>query len=173
MNPTPLRSWPPLITGARLPRWIRIRDVVLTLLAWFLLGRLLRDPIYVAYDYLRHPIFQLTTAQPLDIRALWERLRYFALISVVLVTWLCLWALINRRRLIRCPTHAPQPPELSLAEQAARAGIDEKKVNEAREFKVTNVHFREDGAIAGFEELPAGKADSVLAGSAPPSTARS
>ncbi len=173
MNPTPLRPWPPLITGARLPRWIKIRDVVLTLLAWFLLGRLLRDPIYVAYDYLRHPIFQLTTAQPLDIGVLWDRLRYFVLFSVGLVTWLCLWALINRRRLTRCPTGSPQPPVLTVAEQAARAGIDEKKLNEAREFKVTNVRFREDGAIAGFEELPPGKSDSVLVGSVPPSADRS
>jgi poly-beta-1,6-N-acetyl-D-glucosamine biosynthesis protein PgaD len=173
MNPTPLRPWPPLITGDRLSRWIRIRDVVLTLLAWFLLGRLLRDPIYVAYDYLRHPIFQLTTAQPLDIGVLWERLRYFVLISVVLVTWLCLWALINRRQLIRCPTHSPEPPALTVAEQAARAGIDEKKVDEAQEFKVTKVRFRDDGAIAGFEELIPGKSDSVLVGSVLPSTARS
>jgi poly-beta-1,6-N-acetyl-D-glucosamine biosynthesis protein PgaD len=172
MNPTPLRPWPPLITGSRLPRWIRIRDVVLTLLAWFLLGRLLRDPIYVAYDYLRHPIFQLTTAQPLDVGVLWERLRYFALISVVLVTWLCLWALINRRRMILCPTGSPQPPALTVAEQAARAGIDEKKVNEAREFKVANVLFREDGAIAGFEEPIPGKSDGVLVESVPPSTSR-
>ena len=37
-----LERWPPLITGSRRPRWIVIRDIVLTLLAWLLLAMLLR-----------------------------------------------------------------------------------------------------------------------------------
>jgi hypothetical protein len=107
--------------------------------------------MYLTYDYLRHPVFELTTAQPPDFVMIWGRLQYFVLISVALVALLSLWALIDRRRLLAV-TRTPQPAPLAIAEQAARAGINEKIVSEARKFKVTNVRFNEDGSISGFEE---------------------
>jgi hypothetical protein len=125
---------------------------VVTLIAWGLLGFLLRDPLYVAYDYLRHPIFQLTTAEPLDVGILWWRLRYFWMISAGLIAWLSLWAAIDRRRL-RASLSYPQPPPLTIGEQAARDGLDEESVREAQTFKVTNVRFNEDESIAGFEPV--------------------
>ena len=148
----PISSWPPLITASRLPLRFRVRDWLLTLAAWGLLTWLLRHPIYVAYDYFRHPIFQLTTAKPLDPRLLWWRLRYFWMISAALIAWLCLWGWIDRRRL-RAALHSPQPPALTLKEQAAGVGLDEKTINDARKFKVTNLRFNDDGSIAGFEEV--------------------
>jgi poly-beta-1,6-N-acetyl-D-glucosamine biosynthesis protein PgaD len=126
-----------------------MRDILLTLVAWAALGWLLRDPIYVAYDYfLIHPIFELTHAKPLDIGAVWSRLWYFVVIAAGLITWWWLWGAIRIRRRM-----APQPPALALEEQAAWAGLDAKIVSEARKFKVTNVRFNEDGSISGFEEV--------------------
>ena len=81
-TPMPLKPWPPLITATRLSVWVTIRDVLGTFSAWLLLAWLLKDPIYVAYDFLRHPIFELTRAQPLDVGVLWWRLRYFWIASV-------------------------------------------------------------------------------------------
>jgi len=124
------------------------------LLAWFLLAWLLRDPIYLAYDYLRHPVFELTTAQPPDFGMIWERLRYFVMIAAGLIAWLYVCGVIDRRRL-KPATRSPQPAALTVGEQAARVGIGigEKTVNEARKFKVTSIRINEDGSIAGFEEV--------------------
>jgi hypothetical protein len=130
-SPLPLQPWPPLITGARLPLWIRIRDIVLTLLAWILLAWLIRDSIYVVYDYMRPPIFELSTATLPDLGIIWERLRYFVFISIALILALALTAVIDRHRLLAA-TRTPQPALLTTAEQAARVGIEEKIVQEAR-----------------------------------------
>jgi hypothetical protein len=131
--------------------WITIRDVLLTLLAWCALGWLLRGPIYVTYDYLRYPIFKLTTAQPLDVGLLWWRLRYFWIIAAGLIALLWVSGVMDRRRL-RAAMPSPQPPPLTILEQAARFSVAESAVQAAREFRITNVQFQENGAIASFRE---------------------
>ena len=151
-QPALATQWPPLVTGTRLPRWVTVRDTVLTALAWVLLGALLRDTIHLMYDCLLHPVFESMIPEYPDWGELWLRLGSFVMISAVLVIWLCLWALIGWRRLSAVETTI-QPPALTIAEQAARAGLDDKSVSNARGFKVTNVQFRADGTIAGFEEV--------------------
>jgi poly-beta-1,6-N-acetyl-D-glucosamine biosynthesis protein PgaD len=149
--PLSSQRWPPIITGVRLPVLVTVRDVLLTLMAWCALGWLLRGPIYVAYDYLRHPIFELTTAQPLDVGLLLWRLRYFWMTSAFFIVWLSLWAVIGRRRL-RAAMQSPQPPPLTMSEQAARFSVAESAVKAAREFRITDIQFQENDAIAGFQE---------------------
>jgi poly-beta-1,6-N-acetyl-D-glucosamine biosynthesis protein PgaD len=149
--PLSTQRWPPIITSVRLPVLVTVRDVLLTLMAWCALGWLLRGPIYVAYDYLRHPIFELTTAQPLDVSLLLWRLRYFWMITALLIVWLSLWAVISRRRL-RAAMQSPQPPPLTMSEQAARFSVAEIAVKAAREFRITDIQFQENDAIARFEE---------------------
>lgn len=155
MSPRPIpsrvTSWPPLITGARRPYWVGIRDSFLTLLAWLVLAWLLRDLIYVVYDFFRPPRFELTIAAP-DLGALWERLRYFVMVSTVLIVWLALHAAIDRRRL-QSAERVPQPGPLTIGEEARLAGVDEKTVADARRLKVTSVLFRPDGTIDRFEEV--------------------
>jgi poly-beta-1,6-N-acetyl-D-glucosamine biosynthesis protein PgaD len=156
MSPT-TDAWPPLLTGARRPRWVAIRDVFLTLVAWFLLAWLLRDLLYLAYDFFRHPVFELSTAARPDLGVLWTRLRAFVMMSAALILWLALWAVIGRRRLM-ATGRSRQPASLTIGEEAGRAGIDEKALSEARRFKVTKVLFRADGTIGAFEEASRGGA---------------
>jgi hypothetical protein len=150
--PLSSQRWPPIITGVRLPVLVIVRDVLLTLMAWGAMGWLLRGPIYVGYDYLRHPIFELTTAQPLDVGLLLRRLRYFWMTSACLIVWLSIWAAIARRRL-RAAMQSPQPLSLTIPEQAAQFGVAESAVKAARKFRITNVQFQENDAIAGFQEV--------------------
>src|SRR4051812_9933463 len=134
--PPPLTPWPPLITGAHRPDWVRFRDTFLTLLAWFILAWLLRDLIHLVYDFLRPPRFELTIAAP-DFGALWERLQYFVMMSTVLVVWLALRAASDRRRRLSAG-RVPQPRSLTIGEEARWAGVDEKAVGDGRSRKVTN-----------------------------------
>ena len=78
---------PPIIR-TRVPAWMRARDVLLTIGAWLLIGYFLREGLYLAYDYFRAPIFELTTATAPDWGEIWGRLRGFVLLAAVLVAWL-------------------------------------------------------------------------------------
>ncbi len=97
---------PPIIR-TRVPAWMQVRDVLLTLGAWLLIGYFLREGLYLAYDYFRAPIFELTTATAPDWGEMWGRLRGFVLLAAALVAWITFWALDSRARLQA--THSPQP----------------------------------------------------------------
>ncbi len=147
--PPPVTPWPPLRVGRTRP-WIKFRDLALTLAAWAVLAWLLRDPLYLIYDFLRHPIFEITSALPPDLVRIWSVMRILVAISAVLALGLLLWAVKERHRLrSRKPLTAPRA--LSIAEQAAWFRADVNMVTEARNFKVTAIHFHEDGSIAARE----------------------
>jgi poly-beta-1,6-N-acetyl-D-glucosamine biosynthesis protein PgaD len=128
---------------------MRIRDVALTLLAWLLLGWLLRDALYLAYDYLSSPLFKLSVHHP-DLGPRLERLRIFAAMAAGLVACLVILTLARYRRARRA-LPAKQPPRLTIPEQAARLGVEESLVIEARGFKIAVVQVRDDGSISAIE----------------------
>lgn len=57
-------DWPPLICGAKVPVWVRLRDLLLRVLAWALMGDLMRDTLRFTYDFLRPPAFEFTNLSP-------------------------------------------------------------------------------------------------------------
>jgi poly-beta-1,6-N-acetyl-D-glucosamine biosynthesis protein PgaD len=128
---------------------MRVRDVVLTVLAWMVLGWLLRDALYLAYDYLRPPSFELTVHHP-DLGPRLRQLRLFAAMAVGLVACLVLLTLGSYRRM----RHAPllrQPPMLTIAEQAAQIGVEESLAVEARRYKIAIIRLQDDGSISSIE----------------------
>ena len=127
---------PPIIL-TRVPAWMRARDVLLTLGAWLLIGYFLREGLYLAYDYFRAPIFELTTATAPDWGELWGRLRGFVLLAAMLVAWITFWALDSRARLQA--THSPQPQPLTDSSHAARLGLSDAQLAAWREAKVQTV----------------------------------
>ena len=127
---------PPIIR-TRLPAWMHVRDVLLTLGAWLLIGYFLREGLYLAYDYVRAPIFELTTAAAPDWSEVWGRLRGFVLIAATLVVWLTFWALDSRARLQA--THSPQPAPLLDSSHAAHFGLTEAELAAGRLAKVQTV----------------------------------
>ncbi len=127
---------PPIIR-TRVPAWMRVRDVLLTLGAWLLIGYFLREGLYLAYDYFRAPIFELTTATAPDWGEIWGRLRGFVLLAATLVAWITFWALDSRARLQA--THSPQPPPLPDCSHSARVGVSEAELAAQRLAKVQTV----------------------------------
>ena len=136
MNTSPPPVEPPIIR-TRVPMWMRVRDVLLTLGAWLLIGYFLREGLYLAYDYFRTPIFELTTATAPDWGEIWGRLRGFVLLAAILVTWITFWALDSRARLQA--THSPQPAPLDDLSHAARVGLSEAELAAHRLSKVQTV----------------------------------
>ena len=127
---------PPIIrTGVS--TWMQVRDVLLTLGAWLVIGYFLREGLYLAYDYFRAPIFELSTATAPDWGEIWGRLRGFVLLAVFLVAWITFWALDSRARLQA--TRSPQPPPLPGSSHAARVGLSEADLAAWRLAKVQTV----------------------------------
>jgi hypothetical protein len=103
------RSVPPLITSGATSWGVRLRDVVLTLVAWALVALLLRDFFRLSYDYLKYPHFELSEPAPTWDILLGIFLRHHFVLSG-LVLWVLSWAFIfsyRRRTLLR---HKAQPP---------------------------------------------------------------
>ena len=127
---------PPIIV-TRIPGWMRVRDVLMTIGAWLVIGYFLREGLYLVYDYFRAPIFELSTATAPDWGEIWGRLRGFVLLAAALVAWMAFWALDSRARLRA--THSPQPAPLADRNYAARVGLTEAELAAWRQAKVQAV----------------------------------
>ena len=79
-----------------MPRFIRVRDWVLTLLAWLALAFFLRLGLLLLWDYFSHPIFELTRMKAPDWGFVWERLSLFVYMILGVVIWIIAWG-VGRR----------------------------------------------------------------------------
>jgi poly-beta-1,6-N-acetyl-D-glucosamine biosynthesis protein PgaD len=146
-------DWPPLITSAQLPAWMRLRDLLLTLAAWGLLLYLMSDTLRLAHDYLRPPVFEFNSLEPPDWLELWGRLRPFFGFVAALVLWLLFWALVRGRHM-RTTTPVPQPAPLTLAAHAAGFDLDAATLESWPEARRLTVHFSADGRVSHGEPHP-------------------
>jgi len=153
MKPVPDLPWPPLIAGANVPAWVRLRDVVLTLLAWALLVYLMRETLHLMHDYLRAPIFEFTNATPPDWEELWGRLRPFSYFVAALTLWLLFWALVRGRRM-RATAPVAQPASLATKQHAAAFGLENAAVARWTEVRILVVHFDAQGHVSHAEAKP-------------------
>jgi hypothetical protein len=110
----------PLIRS-RVPAWMFVRDVILTLGAWLIIAYFFHEGLIRAYDYFSPPMFQLTRTSPPDWAYRWEKLRWFLAAASGLVVWITFWAFDSRKRL-RAST-SPQPAALDAADHASRVGL--------------------------------------------------
>ncbi len=146
-------KWPPLVGAAHLPLAIRIRDDILTLCAWGMLGFMLRDALYLTWDYLRYPIFQLTSATPPDWLELWHRLEGYALFIAVLMAWLLVWG-HYRRATLAATGYQPQPAALPPDEHARSLGLRPEDVVTWQAERSLVANFNPEGAIVSMDPWP-------------------
>ncbi|WP_158985378.1 poly-beta-1,6-N-acetyl-D-glucosamine biosynthesis protein PgaD [Lysobacter panacisoli] len=153
-------KWPPIIENARLPMWMRLRDFVLTLLAWLVLLYLLRDMMtaggYWVLDRfgIEHPV------PPWPAGKILRDLAPFMGVVLLLVGWLAAFALVRWRRLIDTREALSQPDPLEPAVQADALGLSRTDGSALQDSRVMVVHLREDGTVSGVEprgpDRPAG-----------------
>lgn len=143
--PRPL-SWPPLVGTRSLPRHILLRDALLTLAAWLLLGYLLRDAIELAWDFLRHPLFELSAVDPPDWDAILGHLNRYRIFIGVLVGWLLFWGFYSRSSLSASQPR-PAPPALDPAQHAGTLGLDVQALRNWQSSRGLVFHFDEAGNI--------------------------
>ena len=106
-------DWPPII-GTGITPFVRLRDTILTVIAWIFVGALLWELFEVLWDYFDEPIFAFSKTHSLSWLGLLNRIGNFALVSLLLVLWLTFWGFVRRKELRR--THDPRPvPALLLS----------------------------------------------------------
>ena len=133
-------DWPPLIGSAKITPFIRLRDAILTLIAWILVVALLFELFAWLWDYFSYPIFTLSRTHSLRLTGLLDRIGNFALISVLLVSWLTFWGFVRRTELRRNYDQRPVPP-LQLRDHAAVFQIQPEAIEKWRQIQVVVVEF--------------------------------
>ena len=132
-------DWPPII-GTGITPFIRLRDTILTIVAWIFVGTLLWELFEVLWDLFDDPILALTKKRSFNWRPLLERIGGFALVSLSLVLWLTFWGFVRRKELRR--THDPRPvPALLLNDHAAAFGVPPEAIERWRQSQVVVAQF--------------------------------
>ena len=139
MNLLPV-PWPPLITDAKVPRRIILRDYALTVGAWVALAWFAEHELLLVLSQI-HELLGGPQGRPLPDWALWwARLRPYAIAVAFLAVWLVGWGLMAMRRL-RGYAQLPQPTPLTAVEQAVRYGCTEADLLAWRALKIAVVHI--------------------------------
>jgi len=139
-------AWPPLILAHRVPRWVRARDLVLTIAAWALLAYWMRGALLLICDWLSYPFFELSTYAAPDWKRIWSRVAPYLVIAALLAAWLVYWA-ARRRAILMRQQSTPPPAPLDLEVHAARFGLRSADVLSLREPRIATVAFDADGVI--------------------------
>lgn len=129
------RSWPPLIVDVQRPRWVRLRDLLLTCIAWLALAILLNRELDLGLtvyldamgldnytDELRAAGLVSRDQAPVGWSYFGFALRPYVLVFLTLFAFLLTFTvhtIIRRQRSLR----APSPPPLSFTLEARQAGL--------------------------------------------------
>jgi hypothetical protein len=138
------RPWPPLIIADRVPRFIRWRDFLLTLLMWVLFAILLEKEFELFFGL--H--LERLGLGDFDTEANWPiffgRLTPFLATAGLLISLLVVASMLTLQRRQRALS-LPVPIPLGQAEQCRRAGIDEPTLTSVRDLPIVIVHIDADG----------------------------
>ncbi len=140
------RDWPPLVVAADVPRWVRWRDFLLTLVMWIVFAWMLEREFVVFSARL----LEWGGFGDFDTDARWpeffELLRPFIRIAVVLIAALLVASALSIRRRRRSLL-APLPKPLEIAAEARHAGMTETDLSAARDLRIAVVHIEPDGRL--------------------------
>jgi len=135
--------WPPLIVAADVPRLVRWRDFLLTLIMWglfaALLGAELGSILGISLEQFGFGPPGKDAERPRYV----EQLMPFFLATATLGVMLIAASVLTLRRRRRS-LHLPQPAPLEAADQARGAGLDEAALIAARERRIVIIHIDAD-----------------------------
>ena len=125
--------WPPVIPASRAPWPLRVRDALLTLVAWAVFAWLMRNALLVAVYAVAPDVAVAAMAWfndhlapwfgEIDIPApaqFWKDFSGYAVLVALFMGWICVWAGFNRRLLAR---RVPGAGELLGSQYAQPAAL--------------------------------------------------
>jgi hypothetical protein len=147
IKPAPPRKWPPRIPATQAPRWVRVRDLVLTLAVWLAYLWILREPIVAFIGWLS-PRLGVLLSEVVRVEFtvdLWP----FFWVAAALVAWLALFGVLRRQYLSRLAGAEHDVPVLPPEAHFEAAGVAVSQLPLWREARCLRVHY-EDGRITSM-----------------------
>jgi hypothetical protein len=141
-------AWPPIIHSSRVSAFVRIRDAIVTGIAWAALGVLLWELIYFMYDYLSYPFFALSREHSLDWKPFRDRIGSFVIFGFFLISALACAGFSRRDDLKPGRRKAGTVAPLTVEEQAADFAIAAETLLEWRQHQIVVVHFDADNKLS-------------------------
>ncbi|MDM0073713.1 poly-beta-1,6-N-acetyl-D-glucosamine biosynthesis protein PgaD [Variovorax sp. J2P1-59] len=156
-KPLPLRlvppsQWPPRILPAAAPWWMRLRDLVLTLLAWMAFLWLLRGPVVAAVVWLS-PSARVYLERWIDVDFAVD-LRPYLWVAGGFVVALAFAGVWQRHHLRRQPSADQDVAALQPDAQFAAAGLSASDLSLWREARRLHVLYDGEGRITGASAGP-------------------
>ena len=148
----PPTHWPPRIPRTQASWWKRLRDLVLTLLAWLAYLWILREPVIACIGWLS-PTLGARLEQVIEV-AFTLNLWPYPWIAAGLVTWIALWGVRHRRRLQQQASGDHDVPALLPEAQFATAGVPGSELSVWRGARCLHVQYDTEGRITGATPSP-------------------
>jgi len=145
--------WPPIIRDATLPRAILWRDRICTAAMWLLLLWSCRSVFHRLWDASR--ILLLEGRLEFVWAVGWMHLRHHFTLIGLLALWASIWTIVTLRRRDRS-LHLPQPPVLTLEEEARRIQGTPADLSAWRKLKISVAHLDSQGKVSVLPKKPEG-----------------
>jgi poly-beta-1,6-N-acetyl-D-glucosamine biosynthesis protein PgaD len=139
-------QWPPIIKSHSVPLFIKLRDDLLTVVAWIILISVLHDLWWLLYDFLSDPIFHLTRQQAPDWYEIWEKMSRFVYRAGIMMIWI-IWYGSIRYALKKDAGPISQPREINSEELAALYGHTPVEVKNWQNLRLVEVYVNEKNSI--------------------------
>lgn len=142
-----LSNWPPIINSDHVPRWVKIRDIFLTIGAWLIILATLHSLIWLIVDYLSDPIFELSTATSPQWLQIWQKVSMFIYMALGLVSWIFFLA-ISRRKIINSIKYIKTlPPSVEMKELEADLGISSIDIEHWHKLRSVTVFVNDNNRV--------------------------
>jgi poly-beta-1,6-N-acetyl-D-glucosamine biosynthesis protein PgaD len=153
MTKPPDTPWPPLITAGAVSRLVRMRDLVLTVIAWFVLLYLSRGLLELLWSWISaaHPSSSAHSGP--DWSVVWQQIATFIYLAVFVVLWLTFWAVVRRRDLRRIKD-SQRAASISLEDLAGLRGLNAERLRRFQGEKIVVVHFDAEHRASSIAAVP-------------------
>ncbi len=140
-------KWPPIIYRTSISPWVKLRDAVMTFLAWTVLILLLQGLWILIRDFFSEPIFHLLPNQEPDWLGIWMRLRIFAILTGIVVTWILVFSLFRYSSIKRIKSVYHHPTYTDLNRLTAEFGLSPIEILEWQDLRCVDVFIDPNGRI--------------------------
>ena len=146
-----ITPWPPIIGYARVPWWTRLRDRVLTLLAWAALLYAV-SPLWMALWLDIKVVLGFSDAHAIPALAYsWRIMRPFLGVSGLLSLWLVSFAIVRRHLYLTKWRVLNQPSALLRKDEIARSGLSPELAAQLQERRMSVVRFDAQGLVGHLD----------------------